>query len=143
MNDNVSNLLDMQLDDLADLPEFRPYPPGAHRCTLNFENKKVGTHPAIVIKLTCVETLELADTNESPLDKGATATVAYMLDNEYGQGAFKKVASQLKQHFSGANSLGEIIREAEGCEAIVVTKLRKDKNDATKFYTDIVELAVA
>lgn len=143
MNDAVSDLLDMQLDDLADLPEFRPYPPGAHRCTLNFESKKVGTHPAIVVKLTCIETLELADTNESPLDKGATATVAYLLDNEYGQGALKKVAMQLKAAFPGASSLGDIIKEAEGCEAVVVTKLRKDKNDATKFYTDIVELAVA
>lgn len=140
---SIDSLLDMQLDDLADLPAFVPFPPGLHQCVLNFSQKKIGTHPAIEIKLTVLETLELADPSATPPAKGDTSSVAYMLDNEYGQGAFKKVAAALQAHFTDAKSLGAIIKEAEGCTCNVVTKLRGDKKDTSKFYLDVVELQVA
>jgi len=143
---DINSLLDTQLDDIADLPEFVPFPPGLHQCVLNFTSKKIGAHPAIEIKLTMVETIELADPSATPPAKGATTNVSYMLDNEYGAGAFKKVAKSLQAHFTDATSIGAIIKEAEGCTANVVTKLREGKKGTTsegKVYADIVDLQVA
>ena len=145
-NASIESLLDTQLDDIADLPEFVPFPPGLHQCTLNFTSKKIGTHPAIEIKLTMIETVELSDPSAAPPAKGATTNVSYMLDNEYGAGAFKKVAKALQAHFSDATSIGAIIKEAEGCTANVVTKLREGKKGTTsegRQYADIVDLQVA
>lgn len=141
MTDSINSLLDTTLDDLEDLPEFSPFPPGLHTVTISFSEKKIGTHPAVEIKMTAVETLELNNQDDKPLTKGATSSVAYMLDNEFGRGAFKKVAKSLQVSFPSARTIQEIMKEAEGAECKVITKLRKDKKDADKFYCDIVEIA--
>lgn len=137
----LESLLDQNLDDLADAPEFKPFPAGAHRVILEaLEQKKIGTHPAVVIKLKAVETLELASTEDTPLEAGATTDISYMMDNEYGQGDFKKVAAALKGIFPACRTVGDILREAKGAEVMVVTSVRQNK-DKTQSYTTIVELA--
>jgi hypothetical protein len=139
---SMDSLLDATLDDLADLPEFLPFPPGLHTCVLNFTTKKVNTKTVVDIKLTAVETVELADPSATPLTRGATCNVSYFIDNVYAQGALKKIAQSLQAHFTDAKSLSAIMREAEGCTCNVVTKQRPNK-DKSQVYTDIVELQVA
>ena len=140
MNDqtNLDSLLDISLDDLADLPEFLVFPAGAHRCTVNFETKKIGEHPAVEVKLTLLEVMELSNASDTPPETGAESSCAYMLDNEFGQGNFKKLMTPLGQHF-GVNKLSEIVEAAKGMEAVVVTKQRKNK-DKTQTYLDIVSI---
>jgi hypothetical protein len=140
-NFNMDALLDGQLDDLADAPEFKPFPAGTHKVTLTLEQKKIGTHPAFEVTMTAVETIELSDSSEEPLKVGATTSVAYMMDIEMGQGNFKKLLKSLADHF-GAMSNRELIAAAQNAECLVVTKVRQNK-DKTMSYTDIVELQVA
>lgn len=142
MNDatNIDSLLDISLDSIADLPEFKVFPAGAHRCTVSFEKKQIGTHPAVEMKLTALETVELSDPNETPLVAGTESSVAFMLDNEFGQGNMKKVMTPLAQHF-GISNVGQLMEAAKGCECLVVTKTRQNK-EKTAVYLDVVSLQV-
>jgi len=137
---NIDSLLDGTLDDLADAPEFKPFPAGTHKVIITIVQKKIGTHPAFEVGMKAVETLELANSEEAPLAAGATTSVAYMMDNDLGQGNFKKILASLAAHF-GAKSNRELIAEAQNLEVAVVTKVRPNK-DKTQLYTDIVELQV-
>lgn len=139
-NFNIDSLLDGTLDDLADAPEFKPFPAGTHKVVITIVQKKIGTHPAFEVGMKAVETLELANSEEAPLAAGATTSVAYMMDNDLGQGNFKKILASLAAHF-GAKSNRELIAEAQNLEVAVVTKTRMNK-DKTQSYTDIVELQV-
>ena len=137
---NIDSLLDGTLDDLADAPEFKPFPAGTHKVTIGITQKKIGTHPAFELAMKAVETIELANAEDTPLVAGATTSEAFMMDNELGQGNFKKVLKSLADHF-GAKSNRELIAEAQNLEVLVVTKVRQNK-DKTQSYTSIVELQV-
>jgi hypothetical protein len=137
---NMDSLLDGTLDDLADAPEFKPFPAGTHKAVITIVQKKIGTHPAFEVNMKAVETIELSNAEDTPLVAGATTSVAYMMDMELGQGNFKKILASLAGHF-GAKSNRELIQEAQNIEVLVVTKTRMNK-DKTQSYTDIVELAV-
>ena len=137
---NIDSLLDGTLDDMADLPEFKPFPAGTHRVIFSLEYKIVNKHPSYEAKLKAEETIELADSKDTPLTKGAETSVLYMLDNEIGQGQFKKILTSMAAKF-GAMSNRDLINEAKNLEVLVVTKCRANK-DKTQVYTDIVELQV-
>ena len=92
---NIDSLLDGTLDDLADAPEFKPFPAGTHKVTISIVQKKIGTHPAFEVAMKAVETIELSNSEETPLAAGATTSVAYMMDNDLGQGNFKKILASL------------------------------------------------
>jgi hypothetical protein len=139
-NFNIDSLLDGTLDDLADAPEFKPFPAGTHKVNITITQKKIGTHPAFEVGMKAVETIELANSDDAPLAAGATTSVAYMMDNDLGQGNFKKILASLAAHY-GAKSNRELIADAQNAEVAVVTKIRQNK-DKTQSYTDIVELQV-
>jgi hypothetical protein len=137
---NIDSLLDGTLDDLADAPEFKPFPAGTHKVVITIVQKKIGTHPAFELAMKAVETIELSNSEDTPLAAGSTSSEAFMMDNELGQGNFKKVLKSLADHF-GAKSNRELIAEAQNLEVLVVTKVRQNK-DKTQSYTSIVELQV-
>lgn len=137
---NMDSLLDQTLDALADAPEFKPFPAGTHKVTITIQQKKIGTHPAFEVGMKAVETIELSDSSQEPLAAGATTSVAYMMDNEIGQGNFKKILANLAAHY-GPQSNRQLIEAAQSAEVLVVTKVRQNK-DKTQSYTDIVELQV-
>ena len=137
---NIDSLLDGTLDDLADAPEFKPFPAGTHKVSITIVQKKIGTHPAFELAMKAIETIELANSDDTPLATGATTSEAFMMDNELGQGNFKKILKSLADHF-GAKSNRDLIAEAQNLEVLVVTKVRQNK-DKTQSYTSIVELQV-
>lgn len=141
MSENFDNLLDSTLDDLADLPEFKVLPAGAHKCTIvSLEPKTIGTHPAWEIKLKLVEHLELTNPEETPMAAGSECSTSYMMDNEFGQGAFKDLCKPLAAH-TGIGSMRELKDAVKGLEVMVVTKQRQNK-DKTATYLDIKKLEV-
>jgi len=137
----LDSLLDRTLDDLADLPEFKPFPAGAHRCRIAFESKVVNKHPSIEMKITAIETLELSDpTASEPIKADDTTGVLFMLDNEFGEGKLKEVMKVLATHF-GTTGIRDTMIAANDAEVIMVTKIRVNKDTKVE-YTDIVELTV-
>ena len=137
---NLDSLLDTQLDDLKDLPEFKVFPPGAHRCTINSSTKEINSHPAVEAKLTLISHEELSDATAEACEAGTECSVAYMLDNEFGQGNLKKTVAPLAAHF-GTTSLRDTFEAAKGAEVLAVTKTRQNK-EKTQTYLDIVSLQV-
>jgi hypothetical protein len=139
---DLDNLLDSTLDDIADLPTFEPFPPGAHRVTISFAEKKINEHPAVEIKFKMVECLELSEpeTTKAP-DPGSEYCIAYMLDNEFGAGKFKEVLKPIAAA-TGTQQIRAILEAGEGMEVVIVTKLRTDKEDKDKKYMDLKKLEV-
>lgn len=135
---NLDALLDGTLDDLADVPSYEPFHPGAHKVVINW--KRVEKKPAFSLNMTLVEHGELSDSNAIPQKPGTQTSVMFMLDNEYGQSAFRKIMTSLADHYS-AGTNRELMEKSEGSEVLVVTKLRKNKEKTAEF-TDIVELQV-
>jgi len=145
-NFDIDAMLDGTLDDLADLPEFKPYPVGTHAVILTIVDKtapkdRVNNHPGFEVKMKAVETLELANSDDTPLIAGAETSVLYLLDNPIGQGSFKKLLASAAEHF-GAKSNRELIADLQGATVAVVTRQRQNK-EKTQTYTDIVEMKVA
>jgi hypothetical protein len=144
---NMDSLLDGTLDDLADMPEFKPFPAGTHRVTVHFEQKVVNNFPGFEIKLKALETVELpAGSTAEPVAKGAETSVFYFFKHtnpitaELGQGKFKEVMKSLATHF-GPHTNRELLESAQGAEVIVVTDQRKGKQ-VGQIFTDLVALQV-
>lgn len=145
MNDpisaNLDSLLDSTLDDLEDLPSFEPYPAGAHRVLATMEAKDIGGKPCVELSFKLLETMELADPSAKEPKAGDTANTLYMLDNEYGRGNLKKVAIPLGTAL-GVTSIREVVDQCKEVECVIITGLRKDKNDPDKRYLQVKELQV-
>ena len=141
-NQNFDAILDASLDDLADLPEFASFPAGVHRCTVSLTKKEINSKPAIEVKLVAIETVELSKPEEDkPVNAGQVSSAAYFLDNEFGQGAFKKLVAPLAESL-GVSSLRELLEQAEGTEVEAVTAFRKNKKTGEEYF-DIKKLIVS
>ncbi len=124
---NFDAILNVSLDDLADLPEFASFPAGVHRCTVSMEKKEINSKLAIEVKLTGIETVELSKPDEDkPITTGQVSSAAFFLDNEFGQGAFKKLVAPLAAAL-GVSSLRDIIDACAGTEVEAVTAYRQGK----------------
>lgn len=145
---DIDSLLDGTLDDLADMPEFKPFPVGAHRVTINLEQKTVGEIPSIEVKITALETVELTDPEAAPCMAGDSTNVLFMLyrkddktnklvPNDLGQGQFKNLISSLAPSFPELTSTRQIMEAANNMECLVSTGQRFDKKDRSKVYTSI------
>lgn len=138
---DMASLLQGTLDDLADMPEFKNFPAGTHRCRIFISQKEVAGHPSFELLMKHMETLELTDPTQTPPAPSDEASTLYMMDNELGQGSFKKLLKSLVEGgITGAN-VSELIQNANNSECLVVTGLRKKKG-TTKEYMDVVELQV-
>lgn len=146
LEDNNSDvnfdLLDATLDDIDDLPEFGNYPPGAHKVLITLDPKVVNKNPCVEAAFKYVECVELSEpTKDEAPKEGAVASVLFQLNNEFGAGLFKKLATPLGAAF-GTRSNREIVDQTKDIEVVMITGLRADKNDKEKFYMTIKELAV-
>jgi hypothetical protein len=137
---DMNALLDANLDDLADLPEFGVFPNGTHRVTVSFESKEVNKHPCIELNMVAIETVELANPSDTPLTAGTNGSVLYMLDNEFGQGKLKEVIKPFAAHL-GVSSIRDVMEQSKGMEVTVVCKVRQNK-DKTQSYTDVTKVLI-
>ena len=137
---NLDSLLDSTIDDLADLPEFAVFPNGVHKVVIKWESKEVNKHPCLELGMTAVETVELANAADTPLVAGATSSVLFMLDNEFGQGKMKSLMQTLATAV-GTKSIRETMEASNGMEVQVVCKVRQNK-DKTQSYTDVTKVIV-
>ena len=139
--DQMSDLLDAQLDDLEDLPEFKPFNPGAHKVTATFAEKEINGKQAVELGLKLIETLELSDPQLTPDAPGTSCSMAFFLDNEFARGNLKKCAMPFGAAL-GYSTIREIVEGVKDVECLVLTTLRKDKNDPDRFYLNVKEIQV-
>jgi hypothetical protein len=140
--ESVEDLLDGTLDDIDDLPEFKPFPPGSHAVKATLTIKEVNGKQAVELAMTAIATLELSNSAaDEPLKEGDQTSVLFMLDNEFGQGKMKKILAPLGEAL-GTRATREIIEQTTDMEVAVLTKVRRNRNDPDQVYTDVVELVV-
>lgn len=158
MADEADFSLDMTLDDIDDLPEFKAFPTGAYLVLLakGIEDKTaagnmINDKPALTVPMTLVEIVELEEKN---LDEGEVApkvddvaTVAFMMNKDeksgqaIGQGMFKRFAAPIMET-AGATNIRELIQKSKGMKLLVVLQRTTDKNDKSKHYNRFVKIDV-
>ncbi len=146
MSDEMDSLLDETLDDLADLPSFKPFVAGAHRVLATLEAKEVSNTLAIELSFKYLAIEELADQNlpeEDQPKEGDTASTLFFLNNDIGQGKFKIMGGIFAEALGcvGATKR-EIIEAVTDIECIIISSITVDKNDPDKLYLDLKELQV-
>lgn len=155
LNLDIDSLLDGTLDDLADAPEFKPYPLGVHKVVINWETKQLDDNKdkskkntIVTLKMKALETIETPAGSEEVCSPGQEENIGFFLVHhsspkamENSQGAFKEIMKSLAAHY-GAKSNRELMAESAGAEVLVTTGLRKDKTDASKKYTKLEKLMV-
>lgn len=146
--DDIESLLDAKLDDLADMPEFKPFPIGAHKVTIQWDYSELKEKKVIKLSATYVEPVEFDDPNAIPPKAGDKCTVTFFLRkkdgtvNEFGEGQWKVMLEGLTERFPG--SAREIMDSSNGAECLLITKVQVDKSDKNdiKTYTKFEKIAV-
>ena len=148
MSEANFDLLDENLDELADLEGFEPIPAGTFRLVINFSNETINDKPAVKLDLKVLEVLELSD---SSLDAdsyiGKSNNIAYILKkndggpNKVAQGQLKEVLSVLKETFGG-DTVRDVMENSNGAEVTGTLKVRVDKNDPTRRSNEVVAIVV-
>lgn len=148
MSEANFDLLDADLDELADLEGFEPIPGGTYQATINFSKREINNKPAVILDVKILEVLELADQSLDP-DKyvGKSNNIAYILKKDDGnpntvaQGQLKGVLGALQPAFGGG-SPNEIMENSDGAEVGITIKIRPDKKDPDKKYNEVVAITV-
>lgn len=136
---DLDALLAGTLDDLADMPEFKNYPTGAHKVTFNWETKVVNKKPSVEFKFAYIEPIEIPDSTAVPPKVKDEASVLCMLKNndgsknEFSEGTIKMVVAALKERFPGTTN-AETLNAAKGAEVIILTSLKEDKSTNPSTY---------
>jgi len=139
----LDTILDGTLDDLADLPERKPFPAGTHVAKMKLETKEINDKPAVVATFTLVETREMANTEEAPPEAGMEAQVAYILikkdgtSNDVSQGLLKKLLALAPEEPTNR----EKIKALNGATVLMSTSVRPAK-DGYAAQMNINEIAL-
>jgi hypothetical protein len=155
LNLDIDSLLDGTLDDLADAPEFKPFPIGAHKIVMKWETKQLDDkkmagkkNTIVTLQMKALETVETPAGSDEVCSPGQEENIGFFLVHhsspkamEIGQGAFKEIMKSLAAHY-GAKSNRELMADSQGAEALVTTGLRADKTDKTKKYTTLEKLMI-
>lgn len=138
---DVDALLDGTLDDLADLPEFKPYVAGVHQVLASFDIKEIKGHgkcPELSFKY--VECIELEDSQEAEPEVGDEASTLYMLDNNIGQGKFKEIIAAFKIGLNLEGTNRQVMAQIKDVECVIASTVTTDKEDSTRKYLNVVQL---
>lgn len=135
----MNDLLDANIEDLADLPEFAVLPDGHLKGIIKWEQKEVNSKPAIELKVTVTEVIELSDPTAEVPDSGLEGNVLFMLDNEYGQGKLKAILKPLAA-VAGGGSMREVMEASQGMEIEFISKHSTKKNDPSVKYSGITKI---
>lgn len=154
-NETINDLLDETIDDLADAPENKPFPNGAHQVSIKIkratDSNKKPKPGAYIVDLKHIATLELVDP-ETPEDQLAKPNDTFSVwfntltkegkKNEFAQGAFKKILKPIAVALE-MGTIPEVIEATkDGIEVVIVTKIRKSKDPQYADSMNIEKLEV-
>lgn len=148
---DILNLLDSTIDELADLERFTPIPAGTHKLRLEWSYPEDEHKVIVQLKMTVVETLEMANSNEVVPEPGKSGNIRFPLQNKdgtpiiseksgkpmtMGQGQLKEVVAILQPVFGG-DTLREVLSNSQGGEVIATLKVRASKDDPDVKFNEI------
>ena len=147
MNTSVNDILDSTLDDLADLPETKPFPAGVHKATmfLSAPAPKPGKNPQVIAKFKHRETVELVDASAVSPNPEDESTIFISLKkkdgtpNEFGQGQVKQLLAPLAAAGLTGTSRELIEATKAGIDVVIVVATR-DYNGTDQQTLKSIEL---
>lgn len=135
----IEDLMDASIDDLADMPAFEVPPKGHYKLMVSLERKTVNEKPCIEAKCVVQETLELASQNDKPMENGGKFSQLFMMDNEFGQGAFKLFIQPIAAGLNlGGQKMGAVVAAVQNVQIACTVKHRADKQDKERIYALLV-----
>lgn len=140
MSDQMDDLLDETLDDLADLPSVAPFAAGAHKVQvfvtrMKDSKDKTKIRPgAYSVRFEYKEVLELADPAATPNNPGDQSFLRIYTKkkeggrNELGEGQLKMILLPIGERLgtSSVNAILEAIAK-EGVEAGIISGVKKQE----------------
>lgn len=133
----IEDLMDASIDDLKDLPGFEVPPKGHYKLRVSLEKKDVNGHASIEAKCEVLETLELADKGQQPVEPGNKFSQLFMMDNEWGQGGFKGFAVPIAAGLGlQGGKIGEVVKAVQGVTIAATIGHRYNKEDKDKPVAD-------
>lgn len=138
-------MLDTDVDNIEDLPEFETFAPGAYMLQAG-KVKLVPADPSkekdggVMLMFSNAGVMELADPEGTEAAKeGALISASF-----YGEFGIKRLKAVFGDAMAsvGANTLREFLDQFEGLTFAAAVQNRKDKNDPTKVYNDIKSVVI-
>lgn len=157
---SFDNLLDLQLDDLADLQKFEPLPKGSYKFTMSWEQPDHDEFRIVQMKLTMLEALEIPGVAEENFPAVGKAATFYMrvqrLDGEpmvwkdgtpntQDQGRLKEILKAIAPVFNpeGNLTIAQMIEASEGAEVVATLGVRASKQDKDVKFNELKQIAMA
>lgn len=125
---SFDNILDATLDDLADLPQVKPFPAGVHKASMviTLPPVKPGKKQQVMVKFKHQAVVEQVDPNReapSPDDEAMMFIHIYGKDggpNEIGQGQLKMLLKPMQEAGLTGNTRELIEATKSGLDVIIV-----------------------
>ncbi len=133
-DDETMDMLDETLDDLADMPETKPFAAGAHLASVKIKRntKKAGSY---VVEMTHKAVIELSNPADNEPKEGDKSTLFISTKkkdgtvNEFGQGQIKLFLKPVGAML-GTGSINDCLAATkDGLDMIVVCGIRKSKDE--------------
>lgn len=151
-SEDLFNLLDKELDDIADLPSFKVPATGIYKLGVKMEVKEINDKAATIAKFTVKEIVELVDDSIEEADRAKADDkfdIAFILkddkgaDNEMGWGRLKEFCQPFEAHF-GTSNLRKIVSSLCQDEVLITANIKKvaRKNDKEVFDARISNITV-
>ncbi len=150
--ENLETLLDIELDDLADLPEFVTPPAGAYSYLgeeFSAETDDKSGTVYVHVKFKLMQTLELVNPDDTPVPDGTVIDQRFDLGNEWAQGALKKITTAYKEGFdiTKLSQMGDVFPGSEGgivlgTRAGKVTEEMKLNDEKPRVFTTIKTISL-
>lgn len=156
--EQLMSLLDTEIADLADLPEFKVPDTGVYRFHVTGQAKSINNKPAVVLTHEVLELMEIADDSipeEERAKAGDKFDVAFILiDNEgkkseIAEGRMKNYFKPLSEHFGITNNKALLtgpLKDGVTLTAKCTKKARKlkegESEDDQKYDAMISEITV-
>ena len=145
--------LDIDLDDIADLPGFKTFPPGAYLVALatgieqkDMTDAKGVKHNTLSVNMSLVDILEMDEKNldktngeEAPIVGDITSQM-WSLDHPIGVGAMKMFMAPIAKSL-GLRSPREVIAASKGMKLMVILG-RSWKKDKDRWFQSIKKIEV-
>lgn len=130
---SAEELMDAELDDIADLPAFETPPVGHYKLVVSLEKKTVNDKPSISANLVVREVLELSNPNDKSPEIGMKFSQLFMMDNEFGQGGFKEFARPIADAMNlTSRKIKDLLGSIQNVQIAATVKHRVHKDDRNK-----------
>lgn len=141
----MAALLDDNLEDVPDLPEFGTPPKGTYKLKHDgYETKKINDKLATECKFEVLETIELADENGTPPKAGMKFSELVWFHNDpiKAKGVLKRQLNNVTGEL-GTTNLAELMAKVKDMEVVAVVGNRRDKEDKERVYASVEILRLA